>query len=83
MLSRYKNRWHKYYRLYLTDGGATTAQGIELREETVLPLGLKLISPIFKKYKAIVTPRKAAQCIIRDTGVEDGRETRRDKTVYS
>jgi Ca2+/Na+ antiporter len=43
---------HKYYRLYLTDGGATTAQGIELREETVLPLGLKLISPIFKKYKA-------------------------------
>ncbi len=42
----------QYYRLYLTDGGATTAQGLVLRKEINLALGLKSVSPIFSKYKA-------------------------------
>jgi len=42
----------QYYRLYLTDGGATTAHGLVLRKEINLPLGLKLVFPIFDKYKA-------------------------------
>ncbi len=38
------------YRLYRTNCGATCSYGLELREELVLPLGLKLVSPKWSLY---------------------------------
>jgi len=40
------------YRLYLSNGGATTAYGIILQKEIELPLGVKVSSNIFTKYRA-------------------------------
>lgn len=41
-----------FYRLYRTNGGATTSYGLVLRKEVPLVLGLKIVEPIFSKYKA-------------------------------
>jgi hypothetical protein len=40
------------YRLYRTNCGATCAYSLELREELDLPLGTKLVSPKWSKYRA-------------------------------
>jgi len=41
---------NKFYRLYRTNGGATTDYGLLLREEKNLPLKLKLTKVLWKKY---------------------------------
>ena len=42
----------KTSKLYLSNGGATTAYGIILQKEIELPLGVKVSSNIFTKYRA-------------------------------
>lgn len=41
-----------HYRLYRTNGGATTSFGLVLRKETTLIEGLNVVKVIFAKYKA-------------------------------
>ena len=41
-----------YYRLYRTNGGATTSFGLVLRVESEEFLGIKLVDRVFSKYKA-------------------------------
>jgi hypothetical protein len=41
-----------YYRLYRTNGGATTSFGLVLRAESEEFLGIKLVDRVFSKYKA-------------------------------
>jgi hypothetical protein len=43
---------NKYFRLYRTNGGATTSFGLVLREESKDFLGLKVVNRVFSKYKA-------------------------------
>ncbi len=40
------------YRLYRTNCGATCAYGLDLRRERDLLLGVKLVSPLWSKYRA-------------------------------
>jgi len=40
------------YKLYRTNGGATTSYGLVLREEYQLAFGVKAVGRIFEKYKA-------------------------------
>ncbi len=46
------NKNNIYYRLYRTDGGATTSFGLVLRKENDLKIGLKIVKTIFSQYKA-------------------------------
>ncbi|PHS20497.1 MAG: hypothetical protein COA86_00685 [Kangiella sp.] len=41
-----------WYKLYRTNGGATTAYGLVLRKENKLFLGIKTVENIYSKYKA-------------------------------
>ena len=40
------------YRLYRTNGGATTSFGLVLRSETPLAVGINVVKVVFDKYKA-------------------------------
>jgi hypothetical protein len=39
------------YRLYQTNCGATCAYGLELRREVDLPVGLRIVSPVWSAYR--------------------------------
>jgi hypothetical protein len=50
LLSEAKSQ-QAHYRLYRTDCGATCAFGLVLRKEYDLPLGMKVVSPVWSLYR--------------------------------